>query len=412
MPLDASTPADEIATLCQRFGVTAIVAARGTPGIDTLGDGTRFGDGIVAVHWRGPRPATDPVDGGAALKLTSGSTGLPKAARTLESQLIADSTSIITAMDIRPADCQIAVIPISHAYGLGNLVIPLLLQGTAIVLRDAFVPQQLHLDASRYGARVFPGVPFMFSHFAANPGACAWPRTLASLISAGAPLDTVTAARFHAAFGIKIHPFYGATETGGIAFDDSPTLDRSPTVGRAMPGVAIAIRAEDGAPDGSGRVHVSGPAVASGYAGLPSSTEGFDSSGYLTGDFGRVDDQGFLFLTGRASSFVNVAGRKVQPEEVERVLCGMDGIEDARVIGMPDAVRGQQVVAGVVRRTPGLTATAIRRYCASRVASYKVPRTIVWLDRIPLTARGKTDRARLEASIREALDQTAGNGVL
>ena len=98
---------------------------------------------------------------------------------------------------------------------------PLLMQGTALVLRESFVPHQLPADARRFGARVFPGVPFMFEYFLANPPADGWPPCLRRLISAGAPLLPATVRAFHERFGVKIHSFYGATETGGIAFDDS-----------------------------------------------------------------------------------------------------------------------------------------------------------------------------------------------
>ena len=88
-------------------------------------------------------------------------------------------------MGIRPDDTQIAAIPLSHSYGLGILMMPLLMQGTALVLRDSFVPHQLPADARRFGARVFPGVPFMFEYFLANPPAGGWPPGLQRLISAG-----------------------------------------------------------------------------------------------------------------------------------------------------------------------------------------------------------------------------------
>ena len=184
------------------------------------------------------------------------------------------------------------------------------------------------------------------------------------------------------------------------------------TVGRALPGVTITLLGDAGAPEGSGRVHVAGAAVASGYAGSTRADEGFTDDGFLTGDFGRHDPAGQLVLTGRASSFINVAGKKVEPGEVEQILRSMPGIQDACVLGAADAVRGQQVVACIVARDPSLTAPAIRQYCASRLAAHKVPRTILWLDRIPLTERGKIDRARLDAMIRDRLDQTAESGVM
>ena len=333
--------------------------------------------------------------GAAILKLTSGSTGASRATRTTEAQMIADALHIVEAMDIRPDDTQIAAIPMSHSYGLGNLLLPLLLQGTACVLRDSFVPQLLPADAHRFGARLFPGVPFMFEYFLDHPPADGWPAALRRLISAGAPLSAATVRAFHDRFGIKIHSFYGASETGGIAFDGDDTMDDSGTVGRPLPGVTVTLR--------DGRVHVSSEAVSSGY--VDEANDAFVDGGFLTGDYGEWDARGRLRLRGRVSSFVNIAGRKVQPDEVEAVLRTMPGIADVRVVAAPDARRGQQIVACIVvdGRASAITTLVIRRYCAERLASYKVPRAIVFVERIPLTARGKTDRAALDALVRARL---------
>lgn len=416
MPVDPGTPAAEMRVLAERFGASAAIVSSSTAESEVLGPASPLAPavdpGLSLIAIRGIEPDPAVYRGAAALKVTSGSTGLPKATFTRESQLVADSIHITAAMGIRPGDTQIAVIPLSHAYGLGNLAIPTLIQGTAIVLRDAFVPQQVVADAAAYGARVFPGVPFMFAHFAANPSTVAWPRTLNTLMSAGAPLDASTVHAFARAFGVKVHSFYGTSETGGIAYDDTDDLDAAGTVGRPLPDVTVTLRSEPGAPQDGGRVHVASTAVASGYAGRPPGADDFTDGGFLTGDFGRFDGGRHLVLTGRASSFINVAGRKVQPEEVEQVLRTMNGVADVRVLGVADAVRGQQILACVVRDDPALSANAVRGYCAARLAAYKVPRTIVWLAAIPLTERGKTDRAKLEALVRDHLDRTAESGVL
>ena len=178
----------------------------------------------------------------ALLKLTSGSTGFPKAILTHEAHLVADGERIIEAMGISAADTQLAVIPLSHAYGFGNLILPLLLQGTAILLRDSFVPSQVLLDARGAQCRVFAGVPYMFSFLAANAPADDWPACLQLMISAGARLDAHTSQAFYERFGIKIHSFYGASETGGIAYDASDALMPEGHVGVAMPGVTISVR--------------------------------------------------------------------------------------------------------------------------------------------------------------------------
>ncbi len=377
MPLDAGATPIEIQRLAERFGAAAIA----TPGLDR------------ALAFQVPDVDPRRYDGVAMLKLTSGSTGLPKAALTTDAQLIADATHIIAAMGIRPDDVQIASIPISHSYGLGNLMLPLLLQGTAFVLRDSFVPQQLPADARTFGARVFPGVPFMFEYFVNNPPAEGWPPSLRLLISAGAPLTQTIARAFHERYGVKIHSFYGATETGGIAYDDGDEPnDTTGAVGRVMPGVTVTLR--------TGRIHVASAAVACGYAG-GEDRGGFVDGGFLTGDCGVLDPCRRLTLAGRVSSFVNVAGRKVQPDEVESTLREMPGIADVRVVAAPDARRGQQLVACIVEAPQSrLTPLAVRRFCAARLAPYKVPRAVLFLDAIPLTARGKTDRAALDALVR------------
>jgi acyl-CoA synthetase (AMP-forming)/AMP-acid ligase II len=402
LPVDSGTTIREMSGLAERFGATqAVLPATSNAG--GLGAAHPFGAGLVRVECREIGPPPHLYAGAAVLKLTSGSTGLPKATFTTEPQLLADVEHITTAMDIRPTDCQMAAIPLSHAYGIGNLLLPLLVQGTAIVLRDTFVPQRFLADAAACRARIFPGVPFMFDHFRDHGSPAAWPRGLDRLISAGARLEPSTARAFHDTFGVKIHSFYGTSETGGIAFDDSTGCPEDSSVGRPMPGVSVTLRAEEGAPREGGRVHVAGPAVASGYAGDQPGPDGFTSGGFLTGDFGRFTDGGALVLTGRASSFINVAGRKVQPEEVEATLRTMPGIADVRVIAAADPARGQQIVACIVAggEEPGVI--SIRQFCAARLAAYKIPRLIITLDRIPLTERGKTDRRRLQEIVDERL---------
>ena len=412
MPVDVGSSPAELRALAERFGARFAVLHSLMTAQAVGGTIQPFPGGLICLALSGIKPAPHIYKGAAALKVTSGSTGLPKATFTRESQLVADTAHIVTAMDIGRDDTQLAVIPLSHAYGLGNLLMATLLQGTPMVLRDAFVPQQVQSDAAVYGGRTFPGVPFMFAHFAGHAGGLSWPRGLDRLVSAGAPLDAATVQAFARAYGIKVHSFYGTSETGGIAYDDSPDADVAGTVGRALPDVTIALRAEDGAPAGDGRVHVVSEAVSSGYAGSRGENEGFTDGGFLTGDYGRHDRRGHLVLTGRASSFINVAGRKVQPEEVERVLRAMPGIGDVRVLGVSDPARGQHIAACIVPGSTPISAPAVRRFCSARLSAYKVPRTIVFIDRIPLTERGKTDRARLEAHVRDQLDRTAESGVL
>jgi long-chain acyl-CoA synthetase len=376
MPIDASATAAEVEQFADRFGAFVVAVPNGS-------DVRLFTQQANPVRY---------VDA-SLLKLTSGSTGFPKAILTADSHLIADGERIIEAMGIAASDTQLAVIPLSHSYGFGNLVMPLLLQGTAIVLRDSFVPSQLLADAMTFRSRVFAGVPYMFNYLTTNPPADGWPSCLQLLISAGARLDTQMAHAFRERFGLKIHSFYGASETGGIAYDASDGLMTDGHVGTAMPGVTISLRPDEEAADGSGRIFVRSGSVALGYSD-DDDESGFIDGGFLTGDLGYVDAGAQVTLTGRASPAVNVAGRKVHPAEVERVLRSMNGVDDVCVIAAPDPRRGQQILACIISRQLS-SALEVRQFCAARLAPHKVPRAIIFLTALPLTPRGKTDRARL-----------------
>ena len=400
MPVDAGTTTAEIDELSGRYGAAAVVMPPETTPNVRERTTDRLDELVIArrrdIQSAGRYPGT------AAMKLTSGSTGAPKVTLTSERQLVADTTQIVAGMGIQPRDTQVAAIPLSHAYGLSVLLMPLLLQGTAIVLRESFVPQQFSSDAEQFGANSFPGVPFMFQHFLSNPPDV-WPAGIRRIMSAGARLPREIAREFRDCFGVKIHSFYGTTEAGGIAYDGSDDQNDD-SVGKPLPGVTITFHPEENASPGSGRIHVRSAGASSGYA--KGDNEAFYDGGYLTGDYGAFDDRGQLLLTGQVSSFVNVAGRKVQPIEVEQVLRRMPGIQDVRVLAGIDLRRGEHVVACIVPDRAGghaPTTFEVRRFCSARLAPYKIPRTVVFLETMPLTPRGKIDRQALDALVRAEL---------
>jgi long-chain acyl-CoA synthetase len=396
-PGGASAEREQVA---ERFGAAALVVPGGEGQGDLPGP---MPDDLRLIVRDVDTPGAH--TGTALLKLTSGSTGLPKAARATDAQLIFDSEKIVAGMRIGVDDTQMAVIPLSHAYGTSVILVPLLLQGTPMVLRESFVPQLLPSDAAAAGARTFPGVPYMFEYFLANPPPDGWPSCLRTLISAGARLSPQTVRAFADRFGLKIHSFYGTSECGGISYDADDEVLEGDTVGTPLPGVTITLRRGGGIPEGAGRVHVRTASVGDGYVG--ETVEEYCDGGFLTGDYGAIDGRGRLTLTGRVSSFINVAGNKVAPAEVENVLRQMPGVRDVRVVAAADAQRGQQVVACLAVDPPArdtVTMLTVRRFCSARLAAYKIPRTVVILDAIPLTPRGKTDRRALDEAIRAGID--------
>lgn len=390
--LGEATDAEAVA-LVEQAGAIAVIVDRELP---LAAERERSLSANVRLVRLADRENPPQFGSSVVLKLTSGSTHLPKAAIAAERHLVNDGRHIIDAMGIGPTDVNFACLPLSHSYAIGNVVMPLVWQGSPIALRQSFNPSQFVRDVTDTVATVFPGVPFMFERIMAL-GIARLPASLRLLITAGARIDAATVAWFRSHLDRKVHSFYGSSETGGIAYDDSEEVTDPLHVGRAMPETAIAIRPpEPGQP--GGRIFVEGNAVASGYARTEADdgVSAFSDGGFLTGDLGSLDEAGRLLLTGRVSPLVNVAGRKVDPGEVERRLLELPGIADARVLGMACDTRGQQVVAFLVRTDAALTPLAIRRRCAETLSTHKIPRRFVFVDRFPVDARGKIDRRALQ----------------
>ena len=330
------------------------------------------------------------------MKLTSGSTDLPKAALSTEANLLHDTQNIMEAMSITGDDVTLSALPLSHAYAISNVVMPLIQFGATVALRPSFSPSHFLRDVDASGATVFPGVPFMFEHLRQVLPSAPLPRSMRLLVSAGAPLEAGTVEWFHHHIGQKIHSFYGTSEAGGISFDESDDIRTPVDVGYPLPRVTVEIRG-DGS-DRGGRVFVKSDAVSAGYSRAQSDDDvsAFREGGFLAGDLGHFNAAGRLVLTGRVSPLINVAGRKVDPNEVERALRSFADVVEARVMGTSHQTRGEQLVAFVVRRSDQVTPMSLRQHCARTLSPYKIPRRFIFLEQLPLTPRGKLDRKALE----------------
>ena len=364
VPLDRSLGRDAVATALGMCGAAAIVRP-------SLSEG-------IAVERRSDAREVD----ADFLKLTSGTTGAPRAIRFRAEQLLADCDAVCDTMGIGADDVNFGVIPWSHSYGFSNLVTPLLCRGVPVVSCEELLPRALFEGLSRSGATAFPGLPVLFQKFAELD--CAPLPKLRLCISAGAPLSTATAEKFRARFGVKIHSFYGSSECGGIAFDASDDVAPEGCVGEAMRGVRLVHDAE------SGRVEVHGPAVGKGY--FPEPDESVLGGGrFVPGDLVRRTPQGFV-LAGRVSDFINVAGRKLNPVEIEVRLREISGVRDVMVFGVPSALRGEEPAACVVGE---VSAAVLRKFCTANLAAWQAPRDFWIMDALPFNERGKLSRRAL-----------------
>jgi acyl-coenzyme A synthetase/AMP-(fatty) acid ligase len=209
-------------------------------------------------------------------------------------------------------------------------------------------------------------------------------------ISAGAPLPSSTAAAFRTKFGLKVHTFYGSSECGGIAFDATGGEVEESCVGQPMHGVRLVHDEE------TGRIEVHGPAVGNGY--FPEPDPGVLGGGrFIPGDLIRRTAQG-LMLTGRVSDFINVAGRKLNPAEVEARLRECPGVREAVVFGVSSGLRGEEPVACV---TGDATAGEMVRFCRSNLPGWQVPRDFWLVDALPVNDRGKLSRRALAEAYRD-----------
>ena len=342
----------------------------------------RNGDLVVTLRSVSERPPLPPSS--RLIKLTSGSTGMPKGIVASEASLLADCENICATMDIRAEDINFGAIPMSHSYGFSNLVTPLLTRGTAVVISNDYLPQSVADFCHRYQCTVVPAIPMVFDHLvAAARGDLATVRTF---LSAGAPLPPSVSRHFRDQFGRPIHTFYGCSECGGITYDrEGGSVERG-TVGGPMDGVTLSI-------DRS-RLAVSGASVALGYLHDSATFEPFAPDRFVADDLVEFRQSGEVALIGRASELINAAGRKVNPREVEQVLLQMDGVQQAKAWGEPAGARGEVVAAAIVA-SPDVTREQVRQFCLGRLAPHKVPRIIKLIDSIPVDDRGKVRRSAL-----------------
>jgi acyl-coenzyme A synthetase/AMP-(fatty) acid ligase len=351
VPLDGALPAAAALELARRLRVHALYR-----------DGRFLATGLC------PAPRAPGV---CCLKITSGSGGAPKAVPCRSAHLLADGRQIVATMGLRAADRNLAAIPLGHSYGLGNLVLPLLLHGTALVVGNDYVPRQLASWIARHRVTVLPLVPALFRVLAAlPPGASLRPARLA--ISAGAVLSPETARAFHARHGLRIHNFYGSSETGGICYDRTGAASLAGrSVGRPLRGVTVTLSGR--------RITVASPAVAT------------PTGRRRLADAGEWNSRGELVLLGRVGPGANIGGRKVHPLEIERALRELPGITDAAVWRVESAGR-DLLAAGVETARPR---AEIERDLAARLPAWQVPKHLHVAPDLPRNARGKLDHAAL-----------------
>jgi len=337
----------------------------------------------------------------AHLKTTSATTGEPRLIAFTGEQLAADVDQIVWTMGLRPDWPNLGLISLAHSYGFSNLVLPLLLKGIPLILGNSALPEAVSEAGTAADSFTLPAVPALWR---AWHEARAIPASVRLAISAGAPLSAPLEQEVFAANGLKIHNFYGCSECGGIAYDatESPRSDDA-CVGTPMQGVELNC-------DEEGCLEVRSRAAGQGYWPAPTATLG--RGRFRTCDLAELNN-GLVYLRGRTSDLMNVAGRKVAPEAIERALLAHADVHECVVLGLPDPVgtRTETIAACVVPRRK-VPVEELRQFLLGQLPAWQVPRHWQMLEALPVNGRGKLPRAQLRGLFARAqLDpQAEGSG--
>jgi malonyl-CoA/methylmalonyl-CoA synthetase len=339
---------------------------------------------------RAHTPLDEPVPRAAAdlasLIYTSGTTGRSKGAMLSHGNLADNALALHAAWGFTPADVLLHALPIFHVHGLFVALHCALLSGAPMVWLPKFTDAEVLRGLQR--STVMMGVPTFYTRLLANP---AFTREAAAgvrlFISGSAPLLPSTFAEFEERTGQRILERYGMSEAVIITSNPLHGERIAGSVGYPLPGVDLRI----GGGEETGVIQIKGPSVFSGYWRMPEKTaEEFTADGYfITGDVGRCDPDGRVWISGRAKDLIISGGYNVYPKEVELVLDELPGVVESAVIGVPHPDFGEGVVAVVMGQGQEAELVAAAR---SQLAAYKAPKRVVFVDELPRNAMGKVQK--------------------
>lgn len=340
----------------------------------------------------------------ALLLFTSGSTGKPKGVVLTHKNLLAEVGYIVEGHKLTKADIVLCVLPFFHINGLVITFLTTLCLGAHAVVPHGLMGSvgAFWQMVEKYKATWFSGVPVLISMLVMETELWkGYAKSLRFARSASSALPVAVLQKFEEGYGVPVIESYGISEAGSqVATNPLPPEPRKQgSVGKPA-GNQMMVVDEQGSsvPNGTeGEVIVRGDNISTGYLDNPEANrESFRNGWFFTGDLGKFDEDGYLFLTGRKKELINRAGEKISPREIDEVLYQIPGVAIAAAVGVPDSLLGEEVVA-YVQLAEGVKVSAkeIQRYCAQKLADFKVPKKIFFLEDFPKGANGKLQRRKL-----------------
>ena len=350
---------------------------------------------------RPPLTTTDP----AMVQLTSGSTGEAKGVVLTHGNLICNARGVVSRTGITPADRLLHLMPLHHTNGVNNQLIAPLLAGATVVLADRFRAEAVEDQIAEYGVTYLTGVPTMYSRMLPHLRDPGRRRSLRCLRCGSAPISIALHERIEAAFGVPLVVSYGLSEATCTSTMNPPAARRIGSVGTVLPGQQVRLLrpgSAEAVPDGAeGEVCIAGASVMKGYVdGSPAAVL---RDGWLrSGDLGRFDADGYLFITGRLKDVIVRGGENLSPRAIENRLERHPAVESCCVVGEPHADLGEVPVAFVQPRADASPdAGELSALVAGQLSRAHVPARFHFVDALPENAVGKVDRAALARRTRD-----------
>ncbi len=419
VPLNYLLSPEELEYVVNDSDIDTIITAGAM--LDFLGDDYQFPDNVKLLkledldftgapefRW----PPFKHKDDLAALLYTSGTSGKPKGVMLSHGNFAADVKAAVIHAQLTEKDIFMGVLPQFHSFGLTALTLIPLAIGSKIIYTARFMPKKIIELMRKHRPGIFMGVPSMYGALFSVKGAEAEDfSSLRYAISGAEPLPTAVYEKARDRFNLQIFEGFGLTETTPATNWSTHHQNRLHSVGLPLPTVRQFILDDEDRilpPNHEGELVIAGPIVMQGYYKQPKLThevifqlripgEDMPLRTFRTGDIGKIDDDGFLYITGRKKEMLIISGENVFPREIEEVINSHDAVLASAVIGRKDDVRGEVAVA-YVEMNPGMTFDEkdIRNFCRQKLSQFKVPREIKVLDALPRNGTGKIMRRKIE----------------
>ncbi len=351
-------------------------------------------------------PAVDPVNDVALLQYTGGTTGVAKGAMLTHYNLVSNAMYGVALFPVTEKDVSLSVLPLFHIYGMTVTMNMPIAVGASVVLLPSFHVEEVMKTIQKLKVTLFSGAPAMYIAINSKPNASSFDlRSVRACMSGGSALPPAVRKKFMSLTGGNLVEGYGLSETSPVTHVNPLTkgVVKDGSIGPPFSDTdAKIVNIDDSGNElGMGEVGelaVKGPQIMKGYWNQDAETKSVLKDGwFLTGDIAKMDEDGYFYIVDRKKDMVNVGGLKVYPREVEDVLFEHPDVKEAGVVGIPDEFSGEAVKAFVVLKDPSkkVAEQEIIDFCQTRLAKFKVPKKVEFVNELPKTLIGKVLRRKL-----------------